>query len=63
MCVFCSYTNSREFVYFFCFYIIAYIYKNICMEMSDNCRPALIVSADGNNASEDLSALLMPVMV
>ncbi len=38
-------------------------FENICMEMADNCRPALIVSADGNNASEDLSALLMPVMM
>jgi len=40
-----------------------FCFENICMEMADNCRPALIVSADGNNASEDLSALLMPVMV
>ncbi|MBQ7254072.1 MAG: DNA polymerase III subunit beta [Bacteroidales bacterium] len=38
-------------------------FENVCIEMADNCRPALIVSADGNNASEDLSALLMPVMI
>ena len=38
-------------------------YQNICMELADPCRAALIVSADGADPDENVSALLMPVMI
>ena len=38
-------------------------YENICMELADNCRAALIVSADEKDPNEDLCALLMPTML
>ena len=38
-------------------------YQNICMELADPCRAALIVSADEVNPDENVSALLMPVMI
>jgi len=38
-------------------------YQNICLELSDPCRAALIVSADEANPDENISALLMPVMI
>jgi DNA polymerase III, beta subunit len=38
-------------------------YQNICMELADPCRAALIVSADEANPDENIRALLMPVMI
>ncbi|MCF0165065.1 MAG: DNA polymerase III subunit beta [Bacteroidales bacterium] len=38
-------------------------YENICMELADSCRAALIVSADEKDPTEDLCALLMPIMI
>ena len=38
-------------------------YQNVCMELADPCRAALIVSADEANPDENVSALLMPVMI
>lgn len=38
-------------------------YENVCMEMTDRHRAALILSADEKNPDEDICALLMPVMV
>lgn len=38
-------------------------YQNICLELSDPCRAALIVSADDANPDENICALLMPVMI
>lgn len=38
-------------------------YRNICMELADPARAALIVSADESDAEEDIKALLMPVMI
>ncbi|MBP9986725.1 MAG: DNA polymerase III subunit beta [Bacteroidales bacterium] len=40
-----------------------FCFDNISMLLADSCRPGLIVSADGNNGSEDLCAVLMPIMV
>ncbi|MBQ7222279.1 MAG: DNA polymerase III subunit beta, partial [Bacteroidales bacterium] len=38
-------------------------YENVCMELADNCRAALIVTADEKDPNEDLCALLMPTML
>ena len=38
-------------------------YENVCMELADNCRAVLIVSADEKDPSEDLCALLMTIMI
>ena len=38
-------------------------YQNICMELADPARAALIVSADESNPDQDIRALLMPVMI
>lgn len=38
-------------------------YQNVCLELSDPCRAALIVSADDANPDENIRALLMPVMI
>ena len=38
-------------------------YQNVCPELSDPCRAALIVSADDADPDETIRALLMPVMV
>ena len=38
-------------------------FENICMEFADSCRAALIVSADEKDPSEDLCALIMPIMI
>lgn len=38
-------------------------YQNICMELADPARAALIVSADEANPGHDIRALLMPVMI
>ncbi len=38
-------------------------YQNISVLLSDPCRAALIVSADEANPDENISALLMPVMI
>ena len=38
-------------------------FENVCMELADNCRAVLIVSADEKDLNEDLCALLMPVML
>lgn len=38
-------------------------YQNICMELADPARAALIVSADESRPGQDIRALLMPVMI
>ena len=38
-------------------------YQNICMELADPARAALIVSADESRPDQDIRALLMPVMI
>ena len=38
-------------------------YQNICMELADPARAALIVSADEARPGQDIRALLMPVMI
>jgi DNA polymerase-3 subunit beta len=38
-------------------------FENICMCLADRCRAALIVSADEKDPSEELCALLMPIML
>ncbi|MDD2595589.1 MAG: DNA polymerase III subunit beta [Bacteroidales bacterium] len=38
-------------------------YQNICLELADPSKSALIVSADEDNHDEELYALLMPVMI
>ena len=38
-------------------------YQNICMELADPARAALIVPADESASSQDIRALLMPVMI
>lgn len=38
-------------------------YQNICMELADPARAALIVSADESHPGQDIRALLMPVMI
>lgn len=38
-------------------------YQNICMELADPARAALIVSADETRPDQDIRALLMPVMI
>lgn len=38
-------------------------YKDICVQLADPARAALIVSADEANPDQDISALLMPVMI
>lgn len=38
-------------------------YENVCMCLADNCRAVLIISSDEKDPSEDLCALLMPIML
>lgn len=38
-------------------------YRNICVQLADPARAALIVSADEAGSDEDIMALLMPVMI
>ncbi|MBQ2598490.1 MAG: DNA polymerase III subunit beta, partial [Bacteroidales bacterium] len=38
-------------------------YQNICMQLADPARAALIVSADEAKPGVDIRALLMPVMI
>lgn len=38
-------------------------YRNICVELADPARAALIVSADEESAGQEIKALLMPVMI
>jgi len=38
-------------------------YRNICLELADPARAALIVSADEEGPVQDIRALLMPVMI
>jgi len=38
-------------------------YRNICMELADPARAALIVSADERDPLQDIRALIMPVMI
>ena len=38
-------------------------FENVCVCLADRCRAALIVSADEKDPSEELCALLMPIML
>ena len=38
-------------------------YQNICMQLADPARAALIVSADDTTPGQEIRALLMPVMI
>ncbi len=38
-------------------------YRNICLQLADPARAALIVPADDIDADEDIRALIMPVMI